>query len=1140
MAAAVAAPDRPEQPVGTDRPVDPAAGGPPVIPAPGSPPHSCATLRGAWPVTPDGPAFLVDAGGAILDATDAALELLYPEERAPGRAAPAGALLAGVPLAEVLIGSDDDAMLRPAGSRGPAVPSGVRGPGGNQQHDAARFRVCRVPSARPGGPGVVLLVEIGDLVTAVAELAEERRRGAEVERVAGTGFWEFDPATGTTYWSPGHYAVMGIEPGTVVPGPEAVLAAVHPDDRERVARCWVEHRDKLTPIDVEYRIRRSDGQERIVHGVAVAQVDPGGGLARFTGSMRDVTQQRQTERQLEHDRAELLDAQRLAGTGSWSADLRAGGVLERSPALLELMSTMDMTVSGEAVIDDWLAQAVLADDRPAVLAVLSTADGFPIGRTREVEFRSPPPYRRVFVLRVRGEHDRDGRLRRLRGTLQDVTSRRRLELQLRSQARRLVDAQRLARLGTWEGEARRDPKSWSQTMWEITGAPPDAVPGFRTYLSLVHPEDLPWVRAQWDHCLDTRRPVDFEHRAVRPDGSVRVWRCQGAFLESAGPGQDMIGAIQDVTEQRAAETRVERSSRRFADLVSVLPVGIGLFDAGERLVDGNDALCELLGYPLERLRGLTVPQLEVAEGGAAGCGPGARIGVYLDSPGRDGAAGSAGAPGGELPAAGPPAGSVRVLRRADGASVYCELHVSESVQDDGRKFRLVVFSDVTERRRVAESLRHQALHDDLTGLPNRAAVKDLLTTLLATPKAPAIAVLLCDLDNFKRINDSLGHEAGDEVLVTLADRLAATLPAGCLAARVSGDEFVVICSDTAPLGGVDAVATKVAALLRGTVLVRGQVLRMSATVGAAVPRGVGTTPADLLRFADAAMFEAKRRGTGRVSLASAALMASADHQVQLEAELRDALACDGLEARFQPLVDASGAVTSAEALVRWPHPHRGLLMPDRFLPVAEQGDLMRELDRWMLRTALTEAAGWPEHCGRPVSVAVNLAAVLPGGQDFVEIVSAAIADSGIDPARVVLELVETSLIDLPARSRQTMLALTERGVRFAVDDFGTGYSSLSRLKELPAHIVKVDRSFVDGVGTDSSDFAVVRAVVDIARAMGRSCVAEGVERASQFHVLRGLNVDAYQGWLFSKAVTGPAMRELLAGGRLPVPAAIHR
>jgi EAL domain-containing protein (putative c-di-GMP-specific phosphodiesterase class I) len=221
--------------------------------------------------------------------------------------------------------------------------------------------------------------------------------------------------------------------------------------------------------------------------------------------------------------------------------------------------------------------------------------------------------------------------------------------------------------------------------------------------------------------------------------------------------------------------------------------------------------------------------------------------------------------------------------------------------------------------------------------------------------------------------------------------------------------------------------------------------------------------------------------------------------------------------------------------VRWPHPVRGLIPPGDFLPVAQRSGLLRELDLWVLRTATREAAGWPEHLGTQPSVAVNLAGLLPADVDFLPVVSDILEASCLPPNRLVLELVETSLVALPPYARAAMAELVERGVRFAVDDFGTGYSSLGRLKELPAQTVKVDRAFVTDVADDPVDFAVARAVVDMARAMGRNTVAEGVETAEQFHRLRSIGVDAYQGWLFAKALPADELRQLLAGGRMATP-----
>ncbi|HVH21444.1 MAG TPA: EAL domain-containing protein [Pseudonocardia sp.] len=604
-----------------------------------------------------------------------------------------------------------------------------------------------------------------------------------------------------------------------------------------------------------------------------------------------------------------------------------------------------------------------------------------------------------------------------------------------------------------------------------------------------------------------------------------------AEVESAPDGTPLriVGLVRDLSPEQVAQRRLGHSGQRFADLMDMVPGGVALLDPAGRLVDANPGLCELLDLPLERLRGV----------------PAAIMCADSDTPYPD-ALGPIESGPTTLPEwlrEVPPGArhSYRVddvaLRRSDGTPVWCELAVSATSVDDGGWCWLVVCTDISERRRAAELLRSAGSVDVLTRLPNRAAAVELVDRLLAGPGRDRVAVVCGDIDDFARVNSSLGHEAGDDLLVSLAGRLQRELPVSCTAARLSGDEFVVVCSDHAEVGGPDLLARTVADLLRTTIAVFGRSVQLTASVGLARPAPSGDVrAADLLRFAEAAMHDAKRRQCrGGIGIATDGVVNSAVHALELEAELRAAIASNGLVLDYQPVVGPDGTVLSAEALVRWPHPVRGMIPPGEFLPVAQRSGLLRELDLWVLRTATREAAAWPEHHGRRPSVAVNLAGLLPADVDFLPVISDILADGGLPPDRLVLELVETSLVALPAYARAAMAELTDRGVRFAVDDFGTGYSSLGRLKELPAQTVKVDRAFVTDVADDPVDFAVARAVVDMARAMGRTTVAEGVETADQFHRLRGIGVDAYQGWLFSKAVPAAELRQLLAGDRMVTP-----
>lgn len=462
--------------------------------------------------------------------------------------------------------------------------------------------------------------------------------------------------------------------------------------------------------------------------------------------------------------------------GSWIYSVQSGD-LYCNPTLDEMMSDIGVDRSGGT---PRLGSVVYPDDSERAddfqRRVLAVGEG----KVLDVELRDPSG-ERIFLITSRVERGTSGRLRRLMGTVQEVTEHRLLERELEDERRKLYDAQRVVRMGTWECDPVTGLIRFSAMFYEITGLPYGSAETFESYLKATHPDDREWVQASWLPLTQQHEPVDIEHRYIRPDGEVRDFRLGGTTMRDREGRVVLVGTCQDVTEQRAAVSRMERSSQRFTDLVSITPVGIGLFDQAGRLVDANSALRDLLGYPWERLRGTTAREMTH---------PDERDWDFLDLT--------------QPEQSRPPQ---RKLVTAAGEVVDCELHTSLSVRDDGSQFWLVVFQDITERRRTAEVLRHQATHDDLTGLPNRASVKELLARLLRGG-SDEVAVLFCDIDNFKRVNDSLGHDAGDDLLIALARRLETGLPAGCTAARLSGDEFVVICPDLTAVHGIDTLAAK--------------------------------------------------------------------------------------------------------------------------------------------------------------------------------------------------------------------------------------------------------------------------------------------------------------------------------------------
>ncbi len=578
---------------------------------------------------------------------------------------------------------------------------------------------------------------------------------------------------------------------------------------------------------------------------------------------------------------------------------------------------------------------------------------------------------------------------------------------------------------------------------------------------------------------------------LRKDGS-RFWAHVVITAQRDTDGH-LDGFIKVTRDDSSAR---QRSHRRFTDLFELAPVGTALIDQDDRVLDANRALHALLGYPPHgKTAAMLMHQADAGHG-------------LVPRPFHDNS---------REPMA------HRVLARSNGQPVHCKVHCAPSISEDGDRFWLVIFQDITEQIHRAEALHHQATHDHTTGLLNRQGVDELLAPLLDHDRTNQRAVLFCDLDNFKRVNDSLGHDAGDELLAIMARRLEHELPGCCTPARLYGDEFLIICSDLAACGGLDILTAKVADILHADIPLRSRLVSITASLGAVTVEHPDTTTEDLLRAADAAMFEAKR-GHGRMSRSGPNPVPDL---LSLEEDLREALHHDHLQLHYQPIMDRNSAVVLAEALLRWPHPHRGLLAPDTILRIAEKGGLLPDLDRWVLRTALSEAAQWQHPHRQPPGVAINLSGLSPDMPHFTEEISAAITTSEITPDRVVLEMVETSLVDLPAAPRENMRSLTRTGVRFAMDDFGTGYSSLARLKDLPTQILKLDQRFVSGMGTEPADLGIARAVVELARAMGRTCIAEGVEHTTQHSLLTTLGVDGYQGFLFSPALPPEQFRKLL-------------
>jgi diguanylate cyclase (GGDEF)-like protein len=426
--------------------------------------------------------------------------------------------------------------------------------------------------------------------------------------------------------------------------------------------------------------------------------------------------------------------------------------------------------------------------------------------------------------------------------------------------------------------------------------------------------------------------------------------------------------------------------------------------------------------------------------------------------------------------------------------------------------------------------RATALHDGLTGLPNRTLLLERLdhAVLRARRSGKMAAVLYTDLDSFKMVNDTYGHGVGDELLVAVAQRLTAKLRSGDTLARMSGDEFVILCEDLNEPAEVSVIAARICAAIEEPFVLSSGELLITASVGIAYAGRGDNLSADLLKDADIAMYQAKRKGGAGHQVIDLREQHIAEQRLDLERDLRGASERGELRSVYQPIVSTDDSlVTGIEALLRWARPSHGLVMPNELIPVAEQSGLIIDIGRWVLEQACHEQKRWQDHeLTEHLTVSINVSAQQLMSAEFTATVAQVLSETGADPARVTLELTESIFVEDSERALVVLAELKRLGVSLALDDFGTGYSSLSYLRHFPIDIVKIDRAFIADLGTDRSSHAIVAAIIDLAHRLDMTVIAEGVETAGQHQQLVALSCDFCQGYYFARPMPPEAFEAL--------------
>ena len=461
-------------------------------------------------------------------------------------------------------------------------------------------------------------------------------------------------------------------------------------------------------------------------------------------------------------------------------------------------------------------------------------------------------------------------------------------------------------------------------------------------------------------------------------------------------------------------------------------------------------------------------------------------------------------------------------RRKSGETYPQWQTISAILNDAGHVSHYVaVFSDISALKHSELERAHLIQHDPLTDLPNRLLFHDRAAQTLAAAQANkrGCALLLLDLDHFQSINDSLGHATGDQLIKAVVLRLQSLLGSGTTLARMGGDEFSVLLEDSPQASDAATLAQAIIDGLKQPFLLEGHTLFISASIGISLFPGDALGAEQLLRNADSALFKAKGNGRGGYALYTEELTAHAQQRVEMTAELRSALVQQELRVYYQPVhALANGQLVGVEALVRWQHPSRGLVPPGEFIPVAERSGLIAEIDAWVMTQACRQMCEWQIQGHHLDFIAVNVSSRLFGSLELYRQVARVLAETGLDPARLELEVTESAVMEDPESALEQMHRLRELGLRLSIDDFGTGYSSLLRLKRLPVQKLKIDQGFVAGLPSDDDDAAIVRVIIALARSMGMQVHAEGIEQAEQASFLLAEHCELGQGYWFGRPV----------------------
>ena len=918
----------------------------------------------------------------------------------------------------------------------------------------------------------------------------------QAQRVGRIGNWSWHVVKGDIFWSDEAYRLFGLAKGDPALGKD-YLDLIYADDRPSVKDALDDAMARGGRYQADFRVVRSAFDQRWIHSEGFVELNTDRKPVRVFGTFQDVTASRKIERELKQREAQLSAITDAAQSLIMITRVADGVVKFCNPSSLRLLGIPPEELIGRSIIELYPNP----DDRKHLLEQVDRDQFLSNYKLKLCRVDTDEPV--VFLIglqRVQFQGDDC--------FVVDMVD---ISTMLDAQAA-LADSEEKFRLFAenvpgifWLSDPDGHPVEFLSHGYDrITGrSSEDVLTGRSSLFSAVVPEDLALIE---EHIFEvSKQPVKLEFRIQRPDGEIR-WLRNLSFVtyDKLGRVKNIAGFGEDITDAYLSHQRLKLAASVFENTAEAIVVT----NTRNRIVSVNDAFSRITGYKSEEVIGETPALLSSGKQSAEFY---AQMWSGLNEKGR---------------------WQGEVWNRKKNGELYVEWLSITALRNRFNELEnyVAVFSDITDRKEKEELIRYQANYDALTALPNRVLFNDRLTQAINSCNRYSKdrgALMFIDLDHFKEVNDTLGHEAGDHLLKEVAQRLKKYTREADTVARLGGDEFTVMIPAIHSIEHVGKVAEKIIEALSKTFLLHGNAAHISASIGVTIFPDDGDELTRILQNADQAMYAAKSAGRRTYRFFTPEMQHEAERRQSLQNDLRIALIRHEFEVHYQPIVDHQGKAVKVEALVRWNHPEQGRISPDQFIPLAEETGLIITLGGWVFEQAVRDIA--KIHKQYPdLGVAINLSSKQigtdsPHTEHFIDILQ----QYDLPSSHVTLEVTESLFLDPSGDSVTKLKNLRHQGFGVAIDDFGTGYSSLSYLKQLPLTTIKIDKSFVSDLDKDFGDRILVDAILSIAESMQLSVIAEGVETQAQADYLIGKGAQMQQGWLYGRPMPFDALNDWL-------------